>query len=103
MAKRPSRTQANDAAAAPAAATAKGRAKAQRELGPTAIANREPDVVKPNTIASGPETISDRFGNEPDEEEIRARAYQMYLERGGRHGEDFDDWLRAKEELKRRR
>jgi hypothetical protein len=38
----------------------------------------------------------------PNEEEIRMRAYQMYLERGASHGRDFDDWLRAEEELRRR-
>lgn len=76
MAKRPSRSQADDVTAAEPPAQAKGRAKAQRELGPQAGANR------------------------PAEEDIRARAYQMYLERGGHHGLDFDDWLRAEQELK---
>jgi GNAT superfamily N-acetyltransferase len=30
---------------------------------------------------------------------IRERAYQLYLARGARHGEDFDDWLAAEREL----
>ena len=30
------------------------------------------------------------------------RAYEMYLERGGQHGLDFDDWVRAERELRRR-
>ena len=34
-----------------------------------------------------------RMGSEPSEEDIRMRAYQRYLERGGGHGADFDDWL----------
>jgi hypothetical protein len=37
---------------------------------------------------------------EPTEEEIRQRAYQRYLERGGGHGMDFEDWLEAERELK---
>ncbi|HZT77369.1 MAG TPA: DUF2934 domain-containing protein [Vicinamibacterales bacterium] len=36
----------------------------------------------------------------PSEEDIRARAYQRYLERGGSHGQDFDDWVEAERELK---
>jgi Protein of unknown function (DUF2934) len=38
----------------------------------------------------------------PTEDEIRFRAYQHYLERGGWHGADFDDWLQAERELRRR-
>ena len=35
----------------------------------------------------------------PAEEQVRARAYQLYLERGGQHGHDADDWLQAEYEL----
>ena len=34
------------------------------------------------------------------EDDIRTRAYHRYLERGGSHGGDFDDWLEAERELK---
>jgi hypothetical protein len=37
---------------------------------------------------------------EPREEDIRIRAYHRYLERGGGHGLDFEDWLEAERELK---
>jgi hypothetical protein len=37
----------------------------------------------------------------PTEDDIRARAYQRYLERGGEHGGDFDDWLAAERELRK--
>ncbi len=33
------------------------------------------------------------------EEEIRARAYQMYEERGREDGHDLDDWLMAEREI----
>jgi len=36
----------------------------------------------------------------PSEEDIRRRAYHRYLQRGGGHGMDFDDWLEAERELK---
>ena len=32
---------------------------------------------------------------------VRERAYEMYIERGGWHGADMDDWLKAEKEVKR--
>lgn len=32
-------------------------------------------------------------------EEIRRRAYEIHIERGGIHGCDLDDWLQAEHEL----
>jgi hypothetical protein len=32
-------------------------------------------------------------------EEIARRAYEFFLARGGEHGRDLDDWLRAEREL----
>jgi len=37
----------------------------------------------------------------PTAEEIAVRAYELFLERGGEHGKDVDDWLRAERELGR--
>lgn len=36
----------------------------------------------------------------PSDDDIRERAYQRYLERGGGHGMDFDDWVEAERELR---
>jgi hypothetical protein len=44
--------------------------------------------------------VADR---EPSDEEIRVRAYFRYLERGGSHGDSFDDWAEAKKELEERK
>src|SRR5437763_735314 len=30
---------------------------------------------------------------------VQARAYELFLERGGQHGDDLSDWLRAEREL----
>ena len=49
------------------------------------------------------DAVAARPSSEPSDEEIRARAYEMYLERGGDHGRDFDDWVRAERELRQRR
>ena len=38
--------------------------------------------------------------NQPDiEEQIRARAYELYQERGGADGYDVEDWLTAESEI----
>jgi hypothetical protein len=34
-------------------------------------------------------------------EEIRLRAYEIYLERGALSGNELDDWLQAERELER--
>jgi len=40
------------------------------------------------------------FGRrEPSGEEIAHRAHEMYLQRGGEHGKDVEDWVRAEKEL----
>lgn len=43
------------------------------------------------------------MGSEPSEHDIRMRAYHRYLERGGGHGMEFQDWLDAEKDLKSRR
>jgi len=37
--------------------------------------------------------------NAPNHDEIRLRAYEIYLERVGLPGNDLDDWLQAEREL----
>jgi len=37
----------------------------------------------------------------PSHEEIRCRAYEIYLERGGLPGNEIDDWHRAERELEK--
>ena len=35
----------------------------------------------------------------PNHDEIRRRAYEIYLERGGLPGQEFEDWLQAEREI----
>jgi DUF2934 family protein len=35
----------------------------------------------------------------PSAEEIARRAHELYLQRGGEHGKDVEDWVRAEKEL----
>jgi len=39
--------------------------------------------------------------HKPNREEIKLRAYEIYLERGGHPGNELDDWLQAEGELER--
>jgi hypothetical protein len=38
----------------------------------------------------------------PSNEQIEARAYEIYMERGGETGHELDDWLAAEKELHQR-
>jgi Protein of unknown function (DUF2934) len=47
-----------------------------------------------------PETeIEDRDHHSTREDEIRRRAYEIFLERGAQSGLELEDWLQAEREL----
>ena len=39
------------------------------------------------------------FGPVPTHDDIAMRAYELFVQRGGQHGQDFEDWLAAEREL----
>lgn len=43
-----------------------------------------------------------RLAATPTHDEIARRAHQLYEARGGEHGRDVEDWLRAERELQER-
>jgi hypothetical protein len=92
MAKRPSaRSKATDpgAPAPPKPKRARTRAPVEQEpVGPPA----DPASAPAEAIADAPA--------EPTADDIRRRAYQRYQQRGGNHGQHFDDWLEAERELR---
>jgi hypothetical protein len=53
--------------------------------------------VGANSIQSHPEDAS--ANHTPGFEQIRLRAYEIYLERAGLPGNELDDWLQAEHEL----
>ena len=53
--------------------------------------------AKQTTIASSQKQ------RRPTNEEIAARAYEMFLLHGASHGSDLEDWLRAEQELLERK
>jgi hypothetical protein len=117
MPKPPTRSQANDAEPSRPAPRERRRTPRGR-----VHPDRSDDIVAmtpgaPAPLAGiGPETVHDEhdddrpasaieavsMSSEPSEEDIRLRAYQRYLERGRHHGADFDDWLEAEAELRKR-
>ena len=58
-----------------------------------------PKVMRDENITD--DTTSAEIGNPAPQEEIRRRAYELYLERGEQPGYDLDDWLQAERELQR--
>jgi DUF2934 family protein len=51
------------------------------------------------TEKSSSESQSQTVPSAPTREEIELRAYQIYVERDGAHGQDVEDWLRAERGL----
>jgi hypothetical protein len=63
--------------------------KTARSKNPT----EEVPVSAPPADAASPQS-------EPSTDAITRRAYEIFLERGGAHGNDADDWLQAELELR---
>jgi hypothetical protein len=75
---------------------------ARRRTNRAAPANA-PDQVALTTQPPSTPLESGAVGTEQDEpsyNDIAYAAYLRYLQRGGAHGNDFDDWLEAERELK---
>jgi hypothetical protein len=58
-------------------------------------ATGSPRPTRASTRGNG--SGGERF-NDPDA--IAKRAYEIYLNRGGQHGADLDDWLEAERQLR---
>jgi hypothetical protein len=48
---------------------------------------------------SSPRSAPQTAKGHPTPEETELRAHQIYVERGGAHGQDVEDWLQAEREL----
>ena len=51
------------------------------------------------SVTAAPEAIAETRATLSLEEQIRLRAYHIYLRRGGHGGSPEQDWLQAKEEI----
>src|ERR1700677_932361 len=61
--------------------------------------NLAADPGKALTSKSKSDVEGKQVTRTPTTEEIQLRAYEIYVERGGIHGLDTDDWLQAEREL----
>lgn len=66
-----------------------------RSAYPSEMGTQRKKTVKAATEAP---MIARRVELGPDA--IAAKAYELYLERGGEHGHDVEDWLRAEAALR---
>ena len=55
--------------------------------------------LEPQATSAQAETGEVSVGNVVGDEEIRLRAYEIYLERGEQPGRGLDDWFQAEREL----
>jgi len=60
------------------------------------------DPGKPLTSESNSDVRAKQVTRTPTAEAIQLRAYEIYVERGGIHGFDTDDWLQAELDLSAR-
>jgi hypothetical protein len=68
----------------------------------TTMATRSPaDARMPQSIEKPQADSQQMVKVSPDE--IAQRAYELFMARGGVHGNDLDDWLVAESELMRAR
>ena len=45
------------------------------------------------------EAEQERSKSAPTPQQVRERAFEIHIERGGIHGMDLDDWMQAEREL----
>jgi hypothetical protein len=44
--------------------------------------------------------VSESRSDDPDQDAIARRAYELFCERGCEHGHDLEDWLAAENQLR---
>jgi hypothetical protein len=57
------------------------------------------ESLEPQATSAQAETGEVSVGNVVGDEQIRLRAYEIYLECGEQPGRELDDWLQAEREL----
>jgi len=69
-------------------------------LGMTSKSGRS-ETLELHATPIQPRTENAAANHEPNHDEIRRRAYEIYLEGGCLPGRELDDWLRAERELRK--
>jgi len=69
----------------------------QEKTMPKAARRRTDNIIAMPTAETLPASEPRVLATDGD---IARRAYELYVQRGGEHGHDVDDWLRAERELR---
>jgi len=69
----------------------------RRTTSPRRATASEPAAAPVDIATVGPTEPS----HDPSHDDIAHAAYLRYLSRGGSDGQDFDDWVRAEQDLKK--
>ena len=59
------------------------------------------EILELDAKTNQPRAENAAANHEPNHDEIRRRAYEIYLEGGSLPGRELDDWLRAERELRK--
>jgi len=58
------------------------------------------ETLEPHATPVQSHTEHPSANHTPNHDDIRRRAYEIYLERGGLQGRELEDWLQAEREFK---
>ena len=61
-----------------------------------------PLSIAGSSISAANDSSTNGGTREPSYDDIAQAAYLRYLNRGGTHGSDFDDWVEAERDLRRK-
>jgi Protein of unknown function (DUF2934) len=64
-----------------------------------ASTRRRASTSKSDAASESPTGSAQAANGRATDEDIRRLAYELYLSRGGAHGFEVDDWLRAERQL----
>ena len=67
-----------------------------------AKSRKKPSDQPEAEVPEAPQSAGDTTAAVPDRDRIAARAYEIYLARGGADGASMDDWLAAEREFSNR-
>jgi len=65
------------------------------------LKGKRSETLEPHASPIQPHAEDASRNHAPSHEEIRRRAYEIYLERGALPGNELDDWHRAERELQK--
>jgi len=65
------------------------------------MSSKRNESAKPQAASTQADTPEASAGNLASDEDIRRRAYEIYLERGEQPGRELEDWLEAEGEIGR--